>query len=156
MLKIVLRSKWVFLAAVSISACAMSGCIEATFNLASESRLPQGVTIPPGLTRADVSVTLDEIGPSESKFTVRDKKGKKLTTLKGKEKESSIYVEAPPQRRHDASNPAYGLVTINGVTEVIMYRPYREHENMVQDGKIVALFYVIDDPAIRQKLLTSK
>ncbi len=31
---------------------------ESTFELASESRLPKWITLPPGLTRADVSTTM--------------------------------------------------------------------------------------------------
>ena len=37
------------------------------------------------------------------------------------------------------------IVTENGVTEIIKLKPYREHENMEQNGIPVALFYVIDD-----------
>src|ERR1035441_6184889 len=93
MLKMYLRTKrWALVAAVCISACAITGCIESTFNLASESRLPRGMAIPPGLTRADVFVTLDYIGISGAKFTMRDKKGKKLATVNGKTKGDPIEI----------------------------------------------------------------
>jgi hypothetical protein len=153
MLKMFLHAKrWALIAAVCISACAISGCIESTFNLASESRLPQGVTIPPGLTRTDVSVTLDYIGISQAKFTLRDKNGKKLATVTGKTKGNPVRLNTTPQGP-DPRSRSYQLVIINGVTEIIEDRPYREHENMVQNGRIVALFYVIDDPAVRKELL---
>jgi hypothetical protein len=32
-------------------------------------------------------------------------------------------------------------------------RPYAAHENMEQNGRIVALFYVTDDPAVKKELL---
>jgi hypothetical protein len=156
MLKMFLHVKrWSLIAAVCISVCAMSGCIESTFNLASESRLPQGIAIPPGLTRADVSVTLDYIGISQAKFTMRDKHGKKLTTVNGKTKGNPIDLKTITQEPNPG-DLGYQLVVIKGVTEVIENRPYREHENMVENGRIVALFYVIDDPAIREELLAGK
>jgi len=153
MSKMFLHAKrWVLIAAVCISACAISGCLESSFTIANESRLPRGMAIPPGLTRADVSVTLDYIGISQAKFTVRDKTGKKLTTVYGKTKGNPIYLKTTPQGP-DPRSPCYQLVVINGVTEIMENRPYREHEDMVQNGKIVALFYVIDDPAVRKELL---
>jgi hypothetical protein len=156
MLKMFLHTKrLVLIAAVSIAACAMSGCIESSFNLASESRLPQGVTIPPGLTRADVTVTLDFYTLGQAKFTLRDKTGKKLTTVTGKTKGNPIYLKTTP-KGPDPTGSAYELVVINGLTEIMECRPYREHENMVQNGRIVALFYVIDDPAIKEEVLAGR
>jgi hypothetical protein len=144
--------RWALIAAVCISAWATTGCIESSFNLASESRLPQGMAIPPGLTRADVTVTLDFYTLGQARFTLRDKTGKKRTTVTGKTKGNPIYLKATP-KGPDPTVPGYELVVINGVTEIMKCRPYREHENMVQNGRIVALFYVIDDPAIREELL---
>ena len=152
MLKMFLHTKrWSLIATVCISTCAINGCIESTFNLASESRLPQGVTIPPGLTRADVSVTLDFYTLGQAQFTLRDKNGKKLTTVTGKTKGDPIYLKTTPH-----GGNGYELVIINGVTEIIECRPYREHENMVQNGNIVALFYVVDAPAVRKELLAGR
>ena len=156
MLKMFLHTKrWVLIAAGCIFACAITGCVESTFNLASESRLPQGMAIPPGLTRADVSVTLDFYTLGQAKFTLRDKNGKKLTTVTGKTKGDPMYLRATPQAPAPR-RPVYELVVINGVTEIMECRPYREHENMVQNGKIVALFYVVDDPAVRKELLAGR
>jgi hypothetical protein len=158
MLKMFLHTKrWALIAAVCISACAINGCIESTFNLASESRLPQGVTIPPGLTRADVSVTLDFYTMGQAKFTLRDKTGKELTTVTGKTKGNPVYLKTTPQGPDPSPRgPGYELVVINGVTEIMECRPYREHENMVQNGRIVALFYVVDDPTITKELLAGR
>ena len=151
MLKMFLHTKrWVPIAAVCIFACAITGCIESTFNLASESRLPQGMAIPPGLTRADVSVTLDFIDISRAKFTLRDKNGKKLATVIGKTKGNPIDLGPDPR------GPGYQLVVINGVTEIMECIPYRDNANMVQNGHIVALFNVVDDPALRKELLARR
>jgi hypothetical protein len=51
------------------------------------------------------------------------------------------------------SSKYYGLVTEKGITEIMKLKPYREHENMEQNGIPVARFYVIDDPAVRKQLL---
>jgi len=90
------------------------------------------MTIPPGLTRADVTVTLDYIDISKAKFTLRDKTGKKLTTVIGKTKGNPIYLRTTPKRA-DPIAPGYQMVVIHGITEIIKNRPYREHGNMVQN-----------------------
>lgn len=51
--------RYVPIAIICVISCAMSGCIESSFNLASESRLPGPMVIPPGVTGTDVSVTLN-------------------------------------------------------------------------------------------------
>jgi hypothetical protein len=154
MLKMFPRTKrWVFIAALCISAGAMTGCLESSFDLASESRLPQGIALPTGLNRADVSVTLDFYTMGLAKFTLRDKTGKKLATVTGKTKGDPIYLKSSPQGP-DPTGPGYELVVINGVTEIMECRPYREHENMEQNGRIVALFNVIDEPSIREQILS--
>jgi hypothetical protein len=77
------------------------------------------MALPPGLTRKDVSVTLNlyaEVRGPDAKFILRDRKGKKLAEVKGK-------LGHHPFAR-------------------IELKPYREHENMEQNGRAVALFYV--------------
>ena len=69
-----------------VASWAMTGCAEANWTLANESRLPKGIELPPGLTRKDVSVDMNTYvtlrGP-DVKFMVRDSKGKKLEVVKG-------------------------------------------------------------------------
>jgi hypothetical protein len=65
--------------AICVSACAMTGCVESSFQLAKESKLPGSMTLPPGLTRADVSVTLNFSalpGGPDAKFILKDRNGK--------------------------------------------------------------------------------
>jgi hypothetical protein len=107
--------------------------------------------MPAGLTRRDVTVRLDFYTWGLANFTVRDKTGKKLATVAGRTNGNPIYLKATP-KGPDLS-PGYELVVINGVTEILECRPYEANKNMEQNGEIVALFYVIDDPAIRKKLL---
>src|SRR5690349_19916664 len=91
MLKLLSRTnKFVFIAALFVSCCATTGCDESSFELASESGLPKCVVIPPGLTRADDSVTLNLYAPlrgPDAKFVLTEGKGKKLAEVKGKMKE---------------------------------------------------------------------
>ena len=135
MLKIFLRTdKYLLIVALCISSSAITGCLESSFNLASESRLPRSVTPPPGLTRTDVSVTLNyyttPLG-DDMKFILKDKKGKKLAKIKGKAK--CLYPLS--------GYPAYEVVVVNGITEIIEHR------------KMEPTFYVTDDPAVRKELL---
>jgi hypothetical protein len=54
---------------------------ESTFQLANDSRLPKWITIPPGLTRADVSVTMNyDSMPivDDVQFILKDRRGKCL------------------------------------------------------------------------------
>jgi hypothetical protein len=126
-----------------VSSCAMTGCLEANWTLAKESRLPKGIELPPGLTRKDVSVDMNTYtvlrGP-DVKFIVRDRKGKKLAKVKGN---SRPY-------------PDDNIVVINGITEVLALVPCGPHQGYVQDGHIVALFYVVDEPRERNEILTDR
>ncbi len=127
---------------VGICSCAITGCVESNFALAKESKLPRSMTLPPGLSRTDVSVTLNLYAPllgPDATFVLTDRKGKRLAEVKGKTKEST-------------ESPCLHIVTEKGITEFIKLKPYREHENMEQDGTPVALFYVIDDSAEKTEL----
>ena len=144
MLKIFLRTgEKLLIVALCVSLCAITGCMESSFNLATESRLPKWITLPPGLSRTDASVTLDYYAlplVPDAKFTLRDMKGKKLATFNGKEKNHNVlYLKSCPQES-DPGCPGYEVVEVNGITEIIKNIPYREHANMEQNGRIVALF----------------
>jgi hypothetical protein len=99
-----------------------------------------------------VSVTLDFYSPGPAKITLRDKNGKKLATISGEVKGDPIYLKTPP----DSLTPAYEIIVINGVTEIMECIPYRENANMVQNGRIVALFKVVDDPALKKEILAGR
>lgn len=131
-------------AALCSSSCAITGCLESTFNLASESRLPSWITLPPGLTRTDVSVTLsyytNPLG-SDAKFILKDRKGKKLSKISGKVKNLYPLRQKNPPQGFDPGYPAYEVVVVNGTTEIMEHR------------KMEPVFYVNDDPAVRKELL---
>ena len=144
MLKMFLHTKkWALVAAVSISACAMSGCIESMFRIASDSRLPQGVPIPPGLTRADVKATVDLYTFGQAKFVVRDKRGRKIGKVTGHIKGNPLYLRSAPRGRLP-TYPNYEIVVINGITEILEQRRPED------------ILYVVDDANIREELLADR
>jgi hypothetical protein len=109
---------------------------ESSFELANDSRLPIWFKLPQGLSRADVSVTMNYYIPrtgDDTKMFLRDRSGKTLTEISGKEK-----CQFP-----ESGYPHYALITANGMTEII------EHK------KMEPVFYVNDDPSVRKKLLAS-
>jgi hypothetical protein len=139
-------SKYIIIVALCVSCCAMNGCVESSFELANTSRLPQWIAIPPGLTRADVSVTMNySINPlgRDVTFIEKDKKGRDLTKVSGKLKGLyPLHLKNPPAG-FDPGYPAYEIVTLGGTTEIIEHR------------KMEPTFYVSDDSSVSKELLTA-
>jgi hypothetical protein len=135
----------VFCVALTISGSAI-GCAwfpESTFELASESRLPKWISLPPGLTRADVSITMSYyIKPwgRTATFTLQDTKGQILKKVDGKEKGLEPLQLKHPPPGFPSGYPAYEVITVNGITEIIEHR------------KPEAIFYITDDPAVWKEL----
>jgi hypothetical protein len=135
-------------AAVILLGSSTIGCEylpESTFQLASESRLPKWITLPPGMIRADVSITMSYyIVPwgSRSVFLLQDAKGKTLEKVYGKEKCALFYPKDPPPG-FPPGYPAYQEVTVDDTTELIEHR------------KMEPVFYVTDDPAVWQEYRAS-
>jgi len=122
----------------------MSGCLESSFTLASESRLPAWFTPPPGLARTDVSVTLNYYTKPlgfDAKLSLKDRKGKKLAVINGKVKNLYPLELKNPPPGFDRGYPAYEVVVANGITEIMEHR------------KMEPIFYVVDDPAVREEIL---
>ena len=129
----------------AISGSALTGCQyfpESTFELASESRLPKWFTPPPGLTRADVSVTMSYyIKPWGRSATFILREGKRQTKVDGKEKGlEPLRLKNPPQG-FPSGYPSYEVITVNGITDIIEHR------------RMEPIFYVTDDPAVWNELL---
>jgi hypothetical protein len=135
-----------FYVALTISVSAIVGCRwfpESTFELTSESRLPKWTTLPPGLTRADVSIRMSYyITPwgRNATFILQDKKGRTLTRAYGKEKGSEPFQLKHPPQGFPPGYPAYEVITVNGITEIIEHR------------KMEPIFYITDDPAVWKEL----
>jgi hypothetical protein len=116
---------------------------EATFELASESRLPKWITMPPGLIRADVATTMSYyVKPwgRSATFILKEKKGqiraKVYGTIKGLE---PLQLKHPPDG-FPPGYPSYELITVNGITEIIEHR------------KPEPIFYITDDLAVWKEL----
>jgi hypothetical protein len=133
--------------ALAFSCYAIVGCKyfpESTFELASESRLPKWIILPPGHTRADVSVTMNYYvkpwGRSVT-FIFQDQKGKMLAKVDGKQRGlEPFHLKNPPQV-FARGYPSYEIVTVDGITEIIEHR------------KMEPIFYVTDDPAVWKELM---
>jgi hypothetical protein len=146
MFKIIRRLDKLLFLFVALIVAGSIGCErfpEASFELASESRLPKWITLPPGLTRADVSITISYYvmpwGRSAT-FVLRDTKGQIRTKVNGK-----MRGLGPNQLKHPPSGfppgyPSYEVVTVNGITEIIEHR------------KQEPMFYITDDPAVWKEL----
>jgi hypothetical protein len=135
-----------FMVALAISGSVMVGCEwfpEATFELASESRLPKWITLPPGVTRADVSLTMSYyVMPwgRRSTFILQDRGGKIRTKVYGKMRGlGPDYLKHPPSG-FPPGYPSYTVITVNGITDVIEHR------------KPEPIFYVTDDPGVWKEL----
>ena len=138
-----LKGKYLLIVALYISCCAMSGCVESNFRIAIESRLPRALAIPPGLTRADVSATVDFYTLGQAKFILRDKNGRKIGMVTGHQKGNPLHLrETPPGR--EPRFPSYVLIVMNGVTEIMEQRRPED------------ILYVTDDPGIREELLAGR
>jgi hypothetical protein len=120
---------------------AIKGCElfpEATFELASDSRLPKWVTLPPGVTRANASLTMNYYFAlwRRAQFILQDKNGRTLRKESGKMRcRAPFELENPPQG-FPPGYPMYEAIAVNGITEII------EHK------KMEPIFYVTDDPAV--------
>jgi hypothetical protein len=173
MLRRILKAKNCLpIVAICVSSCAITGCVESSFTLANDSRLPRSMTIPHGLTRKDVSVTLNFYAPlrgPDSKFILANRKGKKLAEVKGNTKRPTYTKEHRPivVTQNGTTNTIdmvalipngeqdgyEHIVTENGITETILLRPCTRDVCIIQNGRVVALFYFIDNIAAGKKIV---
>ena len=127
---------------LTISSSTMIGCEyipESTFKLAGESRLPKWITLPSGLTRAEVSITMSYyIKPwgSSATFILQDTKKQILEKADGKVKCKEPFQLKNPPQGFASGYPSYEAITVNGMTEIIEHR------------KMEPIFYVSDDTAV--------
>jgi hypothetical protein len=111
---------------------------EATFELASDSRLSKWVTLPPELTRANVSLTMNYYFAlwRTSQFILRDTQGRRIKKESEKMRCRAPFELANPPQGFPSGYPAYEAITVNGITEIIEHR------------KPEPIFYVTDDTAV--------
>ncbi len=120
------------------------------FNLAPESRLPRWFTLPKGLSRADVTVTMycynGSLGRS-STFWLLDKNGNTLAKVETVTQGLEPHYFGNAKRnayggfdKPEESYPAYEIETANGITDVTEFR------------RMEPVFYITDDSAVLAKL----
>ena len=140
--------KFLFLGLFLVAGCSPTrGCVESSFELAPESRLPIWFTLPPGMKRSDVGVTMDYwIGPGRRTASLKLRKKSFFGSIVALD---SIVVDAvgsepqtiPP---HGPANripyPSYEVLTGRGLVEIV------EHK------KMEPIFYVNEDPEVRKQL----
>jgi hypothetical protein len=115
------------IAAITL-ASTLTGCEyfpESTFRLANESKLPKWFAIPPGLARAEVSLTMSYyVKPwgRSATFVLQDTTKKILRKANGKLAcKEPFHLKNPPQG-FASGYPAYELITVDGTTEMIEHR----------------------------------
>ena len=129
----------------------LAGCLEASFELAPGSRLPKWLDAPEGVARSDLKVTMDyysNFSGGEYVFKFYDKN--KFIKL---QKISLSTEEQPAIRTRELKEPpvgfpkgypAYNVVTVNGITDIVERR------------KMEPVFYMADDPVIWKELGVKK
>jgi hypothetical protein len=126
----------------TISEVALTGCRyfpESTFRLASESRPPKWIALPPGLSRADASITMEYyVKPwgSSATFVLADTKGEILKKVDAKVKCREPFQLKNPPRGSASGYPSYEAITVDAATEIIEHR------------KMEPIFYITDDTAV--------
>ncbi|MDD1750925.1 MAG: hypothetical protein LUO89_13750 [Methanothrix sp.] len=117
----------------------IAGCSESNFNIAKESRLPKWFSIPAGMSREDLNVTLDYyVAPEKSVYTLYDKNGTKLSVKKGNRYGGYIHpkeLKNPPPG-FPKGYPSYEIIIVDGIIDIVEHR------------RMEPIFYMTDDPAI--------
>jgi len=112
--------KWVGIIAVALC---FTGCVESSFELAEESRLPRWFDIPAGLTRGDLKVTLDYYTNGQAVFKLYEKnKLISLQEVRGTSRgKKPIQLKNPPAG-FPKHYPMYQVITVGGKLDVIEHR----------------------------------
>jgi len=125
----------------------LAGCLEASFELAPESRLPKWLDAPEGVARSDLKVTMDYYstfsgGEYVFKFYDKNKFIKLQRISLSTSEQPSIRTRelTTPPAGFSNGYPAYNVVTVNGVTDIVERR------------KMEPVFYMTDDPAVWKEL----
>jgi hypothetical protein len=141
--------KKLFIVALLLASCSpIRGCVESQFTLAPESRLPKWFSLPQGVSRNDVTVTLKYYAPpvpvDDAELDFMKKDGQKLSEATGQrcwhpemKKKRNQYGGFDPD-----SYPHYVYIRVNGTVEVI------EHTRG-------PTFKIIDDPKLVEEAVGS-
>ena len=133
------------IAGVCIFACAVSGCLESSFRIASESRLPKWVTLPAGVERADVSLTVSyytTLWGDSVQFTLQDKNKQTIKKVSGEDRCLKPFQLTNSPGGLPSGYPNYAVVTVDGITEILEQRRPED------------ILYVTDNPVVWKQYRT--
>lgn len=118
------------------------GCMEASFSLAPDSRVPDWFKLQPGTKRDEVKVTLKYFQNivGQKSAAVEFQSGGRVETVTASMLSGDAKTLEPYSGQGPIPYPGYEILTANGLTEII------EHK------RPEPLFYVNDDPDIRRRL----
>ena len=129
-----------------VCAATLIGCQyfpESSFELAPDSRLPRWFTLPEGMLRKDVSVTMSYYMKPTGRsavFILHDATKKELATVGGTPRGTATLTLKNPPLGSPPGYPSYEVVTANGIVEIIEHR------------RMEPLFWVTDDAAVTSEL----
>jgi len=141
--------RFLFIGMLLVAACSPTrGCVESSFELALESRLPIWFTLPPGVKRSDVAVTSDYWGGFSSRrtATLTMRKRGLLGSIVAMDSIVAEMVGHEPQTipPHGPTGPVpyprYEVLAGRGLIDVFKHK------------KMEPIFYVNDDPEVRKQL----
>jgi hypothetical protein len=116
------------------------GCLESSFTLSQESRLPKWFASA-GVPRDEATVTMDYYIGGLSRtavFILRNGKGRRIAGVVGEQQgHTPLFVEG---RSGADFYPSYEIITVDDITEVIEHR------------RMEPIFYITDDLVVKQKL----
>lgn len=129
------------IALVFVLSSTLLGCVESSFELAKESKLPNWFDVPEGLKRDNLRVTLDYYTDGNAVFTLLRKDSNSiLQEVNGLTQGYGPFRPKKPAPGYPKHYPMYQIVTVGTTTEVIEHR------------RMEPIFYVSDDPDILKKL----
>lgn len=111
---------------------------ESSFTLASDSRLPRWIKLPPESSRTSVSVTMNYylVPSTYVSFIMKDAKDHVVHKADGKQICASAFHMINHPQGPLFSSSTYVPITVDGMTEIIEHR------------KMEPTFYVTDDPKV--------
>ena len=121
----------------------LAGCKESSFDLSDESRLPIWFEVPAGMTRTDLSVTINYyVRPSGRKavLILRDKNNRILEKVTGVQQGMEPLKLKQPKEGYPRNRPIYEIITIDGKTDIVEHRVR---------GPV---FHMADDPLVWEEL----
>lgn len=126
----------------------LTGCLESSFQLSSDSRLPKWFDVPDGADRNNFFVTMDLYstfsgGKAVFKLFQKDKTFyiQEYTITTDEQPDiRSVQLKSPP-KEFQKGYPRYKVVKINGITDIIELR------------KMEPFFYMTDEPSVWKELV---